>query len=186
MSDKSSGITLSRKQVVIIIAVILLLVAASVTVGLNFKSWFGSDDTSSGSSSEASQAAESRTAVDLDPNAGEYTGEKPQDKGGAAQGIKIPGYPSITIAKDTEDVRMSLLNPEGNPCYFKFVIELKDSGEVIYESKYVEPGKAISDVHLTRPLEAGEYTAVIKISTISLDGATPLNGANVETKLIVK
>ena len=186
MSDKNGGITVSRKQLIVIAAVVVVLLAGAIVLGLNFKNWFGDkEDASSGET--VSQAAESTAGgVELDPNAGEYTGEKPQEKGGAAQGIKIPGYPSITIAKDTEDVRMSLLNPEGNPCYFKFVIVLKDTQEKIFESKYVEPGKSISDVHLTRPLEAGEYTAVIQITTIALDGKTPLNGANVETKLIVK
>ena len=125
-------------------------------------------------------------AVDIDPNAGKWEGSKPEDKGGETKGIKIPGYPSITIAADTKNVTMALLNPEDNPCYFKFQIVLKDNDETIYESKYVEPGKAISDVELTRPLSQGEYEATIKITTLSLDGKTPLNGANVETVLIAK
>jgi hypothetical protein len=81
---------------------------------------------------------------------------------------------------------MALMNPEGNPCYFKFEIVLKDTGETIYESQYVPPGKTISDVTLTRPLSEGEYNATIKISTVALDQQTPLNGANVETVLIAK
>ena len=81
---------------------------------------------------------------------------------------------------------MALMNPEGNPCYFKFELVLKDSGETIFESKYVKPGDCIYDVHLNKPLAKGEYPATIKISTISLDGETPLNGANVETVLIAK
>ena len=75
---------------------------------------------------------------------------------------------------------------EGNPCYFKFEIVLKDTDETIFESKYVEPSKAITDVELTKPLSAGEYPATIKISTLSLDGKNPLNGANVETVLVAK
>ena len=71
-------------------------------------------------------------------------------------------------------------------CYFKFEIVLKDSDETIFESKYVKPGDCIYDVHLNKPLAEGEYPATIKISTISLDGETPLNGANVETLLIAK
>lgn len=183
MSENNNGIMIQRKHIVIAAIAILLLIAGGVAVGLNWGKWFG-DDSSSVSGSVSEQ--DDRQPIDLDPNAGKYTGEKPEDKGGAAKGIKIPGYPSITIAKDTQDVRMALLNPEGNPCYFKFVIVLKDTDEVIFESKYVEPGKAISSVHLNRPLEAGEYKATIKITTVSLDGKTPLNGANVETKLIAK
>jgi hypothetical protein len=81
---------------------------------------------------------------------------------------------------------MALMNPEGNPCYFKFEIVLKDTEETIYESQYVPPGKTISDVTLTRPLSEGEYNATIKISTVAMDQQTPLNGANVETVLIAK
>ena len=46
--------------------------------------------------------------------------------------------------------------------------------------------QAITDVTLSRALPAGEYTATIQISTLSLDGETPLNGANVETVLVAK
>ena len=35
-------------------------------------------------------------------------------------------------------------------------------------------------------LNEGEYPAIIKISTLSLDGKNPLNGANVETVLVAK
>ena len=120
----------------------------------------------------------------IDPNAGDgvTVTETPQK----ADSIKIPGYPSITIAANTPNVTMALLNPEGNPCYFKFEIVLKDSGETIYESQFVPPGKTITDVTLTRGLSEGEHPATIKISTVALDQKTPLNGANVETVLIAK
>ncbi len=180
MSDKQ-GITLTRKQLVMIAAAVLLLIVGGVVLGLNL----------SKKEPEAQPAApqvqaSSKGGIELDPNAGEYTGEKPKDEGGAAEGIKIPGYPTITIAKDTQDVTMALMNPEGNPCYFKFEIVLKDSEETIFESKYVSPGDCIYDVHLGKPLPEGEHPATIKISTIALDGETPLNGANVETVLIAK
>ena len=81
---------------------------------------------------------------------------------------------------------MALLNPEGNPCYFHFKIVLKDTNEVLFESKYVEPGQAITNVNLSKGLPVGEYPATIQISTISLDGKTSLNGANVETILNAK
>ena len=54
-------------------------------------------------------------------------------------GIRIPGYPSITIEADKKDVQMNLMNPEGNPCYFTFEIVLNDTDETIYTSKMVEP-----------------------------------------------
>ena len=174
------GIVLKKRHILIIIVLVLLLIFGGIFVGLNWQNWFGEKD------NQPTQTSQSDTSIDLDPNAGNWDGSKPEDKGGASQGIKIPGYPSITIAADTENVKMALLNPEDNPCYFKFEIVLKDSNETIFESKYVEPGKAITDVTLTQPLSEGEYPAIIKISTLSLDGKNPLNGANVETVLIAK
>lgn len=81
---------------------------------------------------------------------------------------------------------MALLNPEGNPCYFTFEIVLKDSGETIYTSKQVPPGKVISNVTLNRALSPGEYDAIIKITTNSTEDMHAMNGANVETVLVVK
>ena len=68
---------------------------------------------------------------DLDENAIVQTDgikEKPE-------GIRIPGYPRITISADTKDVTMNLQNPEGNPCYFTFEIILTEGEETIYTGK---------------------------------------------------
>lgn len=182
-TNNSGGIVLKKQHIVIAAVVVVLLLVGGILVGMNWNNWFGSKEDKP---TQQSQVSQSDTSVDLDPNAGTWEGSKPEDKGGVPQGIKIPGYPSITVAANTKNVTMALLNPEGNPCYFKFEIVLKDTDETIYESKYVEPGKAISAVTLTKPLAEGEYPATIKISTLSLDGKTPLNGANVETVLIAR
>ena len=63
---------------------------------------------------------------------------------------------------------------------------LKDTGELLYESKLVPPGNAITEITMSKALPAGEYDATIKISTLSLDGTTALNGANEETVLIAR
>ena len=41
---------------------------------------------------------------------------------GGQQGIRIPGYPSITVDAGKDNVTMNLFNPEGNPCYFTYEI----------------------------------------------------------------
>ena len=120
---------------------------------------------------------------DLDPNAKTQTAD---DTGEKPTGIRIPGYPSITIEADKKDVQMNLMNPEGNPCYFTFEIVLNDTDETIYTSKMVEPGKAITEVTLDKALAAGEYPATIKITTASLTDGSAMNGANVETTLIAQ
>jgi len=119
----------------------------------------------------------------LDEGAKEYTGREPENKGGTP-GIKIPGYDTVRLPSGTTDVKMILLNPEGNPCYFVF--ELVIDEESYYKSDFVEPSKCIEDLKLTKPLPKGTHTAILKISTYSLDESlSPMNGANVEFELIV-
>ena len=171
------GVTLSVRTAVIALTATVALVAGGVTLGLNWNRWFGPEP----------QQEQSFTA-DIDPNAGVWDGstlpDKTEDK--PAVGIKIPGYPSITLPADQQEVAVALLNPEGNPCYFTFELALKDTGEVLYTSKLVPPGQVISSITLSRALSAGEYNAVIRISTTSLEDGSAMNGANVETVLIVQ
>lgn len=98
--------------------------------------------------------------------------------------IVIPGYGDILLEADTRDVMLILPNPASNPCYFRFTIILEESGETIYSSGLVPPGKAIQSPKLKRAFPQGDYHAVIRIETFSLDETrTPMNGANVETVL---
>ena len=173
MAEKENkGITLKKSHLIAAVVIVLVLVAGGITLGLNWQNWFGDKPQT--------------TQADVDPNAQDYDGSKPEDKGGAAEGIAIPGYPSIGLPAGTKDVQVALLNPEGNPCYFTFEIVLKDTGESLYTSKLVPPGKAVTDITLARELEVGDYDATIKITTSSLTDQTAMNGANVETVLIVK
>ena len=179
MSKNDSQIVISKKTLIVTLIVLLLLVVGAVTVALNWNNWFGEPDGPSSSQ---------KGDLDIDPGADDWDGQKLPDKtdDAPAAGIKIPGYPSITLPKDQKTVNVALLNPEGNPCYFTFEIVLKDTGESLYKSKLVPPGKAITEITMSRALSAGEYNATIKITTTSLEDGSAMNGANVETVLIVK
>ena len=174
----NSEIVISKRTLVIGLAVILIIVVGALTVAIGWNSWFGSTEGPSASGGNP----------DIDPGAGDWNGAPIPDKtpGEPAEGIKIPGYPSITLPKNKEKVNVALVNPEGNSCYFTFELVLKDTGESLYKSKLVPPGKAITEITMSRALDAGEYDAVIKITTTSVYDGSPMNGANVETVLIVK
>ena len=178
MSKNDSQIVISKRTLVIALIILLLIIAGSVTVAINWNSWFGNGP--AGSSSNIS--------LDIDENAGDWNGQQLPDKteDAPSAGIKIPGYPSITLPKDQNTVGVALVNPEGNPCYFTFELVLKDTGETLYKSKLVPPGQAITKITMSKPLSAGEYNATIKITTTSLTDGSAMNGANVETVLIVK
>ncbi len=99
-------------------------------------------------------------------------------------GIKIPGYGSITITENTKEADITLVNPEGNPCYFEYVLEA--DGNVLYKSDLIEPGKAIKKVTLENVPKPGTYKLVMKINTYGFDeNLSPLNGAEVKTTLVV-
>ena len=63
---------------------------------------------------------------------------------------------------------------------------LKDTSESLYKSKLVPSGKAITEITMSKALSVGQYEATIKITTTSLEDGSAMNGANVETVLIVK
>ena len=156
----------NKKRIFILSGSILAI--AMIAVGLYFLLTKKDSDSADKPNPDSDTAAETNSME-----------EKPDE-------IRIPGYPRITIQADTRDVTMNLINPEGNPCYFTFEIVLTDENETIYVSELVEPGKAITNVKLSRALEKGEYPAIIKITTTSLEGGTEMNGANVETVLVVQ
>ena len=178
--SKNGGIVLKKKHIIIGVILLLLLLVGTLVVGLNWSNWFGGASDGTGTSQNGD--------LEIDPDAEEWNGGALPDKtdDAPAVGIKIPGYPSVTLPADTKDVTVALLNPEGNPCYFVFELVLKSTGESLYTSKLVPPGQAITQITLAHALSAGEYDATIKITTYSTADQSPMNGANVETVLIVK
>jgi hypothetical protein len=111
--------------------------------------------------------------------------KKPAQKVDAGQ-IQIPGYAEIAMRAGDKTVYVDLTNPETNQCNFRYTIKLKETGEVLYQSDYLAPGQTIHSIELQQALNAGNYTALVEVRTVSLDEThTPLNGANMETTLVV-
>ena len=169
-------ITLKKSHIIIIAAVLVVALGTGA-----YFIFFNKPDPTSMSDGNTPLGGMSLV---IDENMKDYEGRNPEDRGGAVVGTKIPGYGTVRLPSGTTDVKMVLLNPEGNECYFIF--ELVVDGETYFKSNLVEPSKCIEDLTLTKPLPKGEYTAILKISTYSMDGnLTPMNGANVEFELIV-
>lgn len=152
-----------------VLLVVLAVISGSVFAAVSWNSWF----------------AEPAGGFAIDPNASAWNGSSLPNQG-ESSGIAVPGYPSISIEANTRQVQMTLLNPEGNPCYFTFELVLKETGESLYTSKAVPPGQAVHEVELNRGLPPGEYPAVLRVTTNSLADQSRMNGANVETKLVVQ
>ena len=112
--------------------------------------------------------------------------EELENLGEETDGIKIPGYGDITVSKSSSEFEMSLVNPKENNCCFEFTLQLKDTGEIIYRSNLIEPGKAVTGFEPIYMPPIGEYELIIKIDTYTMDESrSPLNNAVVNTKLYV-
>lgn len=187
--EKQSGSTgvkgaLELQKAVLRQKIIIGVLAGVVGVGgvgaAGYKlGWFGNGQ---------KETSQQEATADIDPNAGEWDGTIPEAPKGNpnAENIQLPGYPTIYIPAGQTDVEVAFSNPEGNPCYFTFQLVLNDSGEVLYESKQVPPGEAITKATLSKPLETGKYEAQLRITTASIVDLSPMNGANMETVLDVR
>ncbi len=123
--------------------------------------------------------------LNLEEGQEDWEGIRQDTQSGTDKGIAIPGYKSITIDADKTDVKVNFQNPKGNPCYFEISLILQD-GTVLYSSKMIEPGKGLYNITLNQAMSPGQYDAVIKYETYSLEGLTPMNGAEVKIVLIAK
>ena len=172
--NEKNGITLKPIHIVIGVVAAVIVITAAVLFGLQ----------------QRPTQAESGFTPDLQEGTSAWSGDTLPDKtpenSGEAVGIKIPGYPSISMPANQQDVEVALLNPEGNPCYFTFELVLTDTDEVLYTSKQVEPGQMITNITLNRALPAGQYNAELRITTASLQDGSAMNGANVVTVLDVQ
>lgn len=165
--------------IIALLAVLIILVAVFLVTSLR-------DD------NEPVQASAPGVGLSIDTNAGEYVAPEPV-AAVAPQGVAIPGWGSIKIAKDTTDVTVSFFNPEANKDLYYLTFELRlmeengEDYEVLYTSGLVEPGLYLQHITLNRPLAAGEYDAVIHVQPYRMDEArTPTNNADMATVLIVE
>lgn len=105
---------------------------------------------------------------------------------GDSSGIKIPGYSSITINKGETKAYVDFFNPDENQVYFKIKLVLKETNEVLYESKLLKPAQHLYEIELLNSMQAGQYDMIIIYETFKMDeNLTPRNGASVNCKLIV-
>lgn len=121
----------------------------------------------------------------LDPNAEDYTASIQRPADWDESSILIPGYEQLKMQADTNVLSAVLYNPEENPCYFKYTIELKETNEMLYQSDLIAPGKAVKLMELSKKMKRGIYPIIIKIDTYALDDyEQQLNGGAVEAKIV--
>lgn len=99
--------------------------------------------------------------------------------------IQIPYYSDIYMEGGTDSIDMMLVNPKENECYFAYTFILSETGQEIYQSDLIEPGRALEEVKLNQKMGTGRYKLDIRIDTYSIKEQNVLNNAIVSTNLIV-
>jgi len=126
-----------------------------------------------------------RPVLEIDPNAGALITPTPAPQ---EPGVAIPGWGSMSIPAGVTEVATAMKNPEANEgwYYLTFELRLKDTGEVLFKTGFIPPGQYCNAVTLTRPLEPGEYAAIVHVQPYRIADQSPTNNADMETVLIVK
>ena len=75
----------------------------------------------------------------------------------------IPCYGKVRAAAGAAETDMLLFNPESNPCFLTYAIELRETGERLYASDMIAPSKDFFAVKLLRTPEKGEHGAFLTI-----------------------
>ena len=102
-----------------------------------------------------------------------------------ADNIAIPCWDTLFMVADSKEQEVNFYNPEKNKnCDFQLSLSLEDGTE-LWKSQLIQNGKAIYNITLNQPLEAGTYKAVMKYDCFSRNGSQ-LNGSNLNFNLIVK
>lgn len=132
--------------------------------------------------------------VSLDANVARIVDATPAPQ---EPGIVIPGRTALSLPAGATEAEVSLPNPEENEgwYYIAFELRLKRSEdapedapeEVIFTTGLIPPGMSCSKVTLTRPLEKGEYPAVLRVQPYRMnDSRTPTNNAELDIVLTVR
>lgn len=99
--------------------------------------------------------------------------------------IAIPGFDKMQMIARQREQTVNLYNPSRNNCYFEITI-LLSTGEELFHSGLLAPGKTITDIKLNHTLEPGVYEgAILQYSCYSIGDMSELNGANITFDLEV-
>lgn len=168
-----------RKQwPIIVLVIVLLAIIAALAIAL-----FSKNDSQDSPTPTVTPTPTAQLAID--PNAGALVTPTPAP---VEPGVAIPGWGSMTIPAGVTEVHTSMQNPEANEgwYYLTFELRLKDTNEVIFTTGLIPPGQYCNAVTLTRPLEPGEYAAIVHVQPYRISDQSPTNNADMETVLIVK
>ena len=191
-----------KKYIIALIALIgiILLGCVLLVIGRSRDTPATPAPTATAAPTEASTAAPTEKPaptetpmLQIDPNAGALITPTPAP---VQPGIAIPGWGSITLPAGVTEASTALQNPEANEDWYYLTFEMRlpttdeatgeEGYEVLFTTGLIPPGQYCNKVTLNRPLEPGEYKAVVHVQPYTIENMTPTNNADMETVLIVE
>ena len=191
-----------KKYIIALIALIgiILLGCVLLVIGRSRDTPATPAPTATAAPTEASTAAPTEKPaptetpmLQIDPNAGALITPTPAP---VQPGIAIPGWGSITRPAGVTEASTALQNPEANEDWYYLTFEMRlpttdeatgeEGYEVLFTTGLIPPGQYCNKVTLNRPLEPGEYKAVVHVQPYTIENMTPTNNADMETVLIVE
>ena len=139
------GTASTGKNMVLVTILTSITIVGVVVVGL-FAVYKNSTDLGDGQIKNA----------DLDASAQDYVGDQTEDSNADGALINVKGFGELKFKANQTKQRVNFNNPSNNKCYMVFTLYMPD-GSKIYESKLVEPGKAIYEININTKLQAGTY-----------------------------
>lgn len=102
-------------------------------------------------------------------------------------GVSIPGWKSINASSNDNTAKVNFINPNENAEKYNlsFELVLNSTGETLYKSNLVEPGKTISKINLSKHLKPGTYDATVNVQPYRIEDNSKTNNAKISVKLIV-
>ena len=104
---------------------------------------------------------------------------------GSGTDIAIPGYEVLSFKAGSTTQAVRLTNPPKNACTFVLTLSL-EGGETLWTGKALSPGEAYTRITLLHSLDKGRYPAALHYDCYSIEGNTPLNGAEIKLELEVE
>ena len=98
----------------------------------------------------------------------------------------LPAYETVTVKAGAAEVFMPLINPDVNEYPLRFVIVLSETKETVFVSELLAPSARAETITLERPLEKGEYRAVLHVEAYEADSLAFVGAASVSLLLIAE
>lgn len=124
----------------------------------------------------------------IDQNAIDKDKLKENKKEETDNSVTVFGFSQIKMSENCRKVEINYYNPEQNAdkYYLKVSIELKETGEILYESDLIPPGQAIKYAEFSKELSSGTYDATIHVQPYKMNDFTTTNNADLDIKIIVE